>query len=513
VPPSGYSQQRAKKFGSEPEEDRVIRRSWFAGLGIAALAAFAALAVYAVASWTLAQAAPNIWFDANNRARIADDIQHTATRLAAAHRSRPQIAKAIVDHIDATSGYTAAVVDDNGTLLAGSANLVGPRPPRMRPPSDMPPLPPPDAERARSGVFRGLIYGMHPPFAQSVTFFRWPFGTMGSPSSIVHIDGALVIFAPPRDALAAVQSLEQRTIGIIVAVTFVLVWLLAARLFGSALRPLERLRGGLLRLAHGDTARIETFSPQDEVAAELAEAYNAAATQVETVATRQREMETKIRQFVADAGHELRTPLAVIMGYVQLLRQSEQTHDALASRVFTEIDDQGKRMSRLIQKLLLLTRLESQEPADLKILDAADVAKSVVESFRPLANGATLETDVQSNAFVQVSESELHEAIGNLLDNAIKYAPGATVRTRVRSKDDSVLVTVADNGPGMSPDVRARAFERFSRGETGGSISGSGLGLAIVERALERAGGTVSLETQLGKGTTVELRLPAWRHL
>jgi two-component system OmpR family sensor kinase len=491
----------------------VIRRTWFAGLGIAALAAFAAFAVYAVASWAMAQAAFTIWFDANSRARIADDIQHTATRLTAAHRSRPEIAKALVERVDATFGYSAAVVDDDGTLLAGNASLVGPRPPRLRPPSYLPPLPPPDAERARSGEFRGLIYGMHPPFSQGTAFFKWPFGAVGSPSSIVHIDGATVVFAPPRDALAAVQSIERRTMVIIVVVTFVLVWLLAARLFGTALRPLERLRGGLLRLAHGDTARIETLSPQDDVADELANAYNAAARQVETVTTQQREMETKIRQFVADAGHELRTPLAVIMGYVQLLRQSEQTNDALANRVFTEIDDQGKRMSRLIQKLLLLTRLESQEPADVKILDAADVAKNVVESFRPLANGAKLEADVQGNAFVQVSESELHEAIGNLLDNAIKYAPGATVRTRVRSKDDSVLITVADNGPGMSPDVRARAFERFSRGETGGSVSGSGLGLAIVERTLERAGGSVSLETRLGKGTSVELRLPAWRHL
>ncbi|MBV8264019.1 MAG: HAMP domain-containing histidine kinase [Candidatus Eremiobacteraeota bacterium] len=489
----------------------MIRRSWFAGLGIAALAAFAAFTVYGVASWALSQVAPSIWFDANNRARIADDVQHTAAALGTQHRSRTQIAQAIVERIDSTSGYTAAVVDDNGTLLAGNSTLAGARPPRMRPPADMPP--PPGARSARPGEFRGFIYGMHPPFTPNTTFFRWPFGGVDSPSSIVHIDGAFVIFAPPRDALAAVQSLERRTVAVVVAITFLLVWFLTARLFGGALRPLERLRGGLLRLAHGDYARIETFSPQDEVATELAEAYNAAAAQAETTATHQRELETNIRQFVADAGHELRTPLAVIMGYVQLLRQSGQTHDALTGRVFNEIDDQGKRMSTLIQKLLLLTRLESQEPADVKILDAADVAKSVVESFRPLANGSTLETDVQGDSFVQVSESELHEAIGNLLDNAIKYAPGATVRTRVRSKDDDVYITVSDDGPGMSPDVRARAFERFSRGETGGSVSGSGLGLAIVERALERAGGSVSLETQLGKGTTVELRLPAWHHL
>ena len=218
----------------------MIRRSWFAGLGIALLAAFAAFAVYGVASWALSQVAPSIWFDANVRARIADDVQHTATRLSAAHRSRTQIAQAIVERIDGTSGYTAAVIDDNGTLLAGNPSLVGPRPPRMRPPPDMPP--PPGLKGARPGEFRGFIYGMHPPFAPNTTFFRWPFGGVDSPSSIVHIDGAMVIFAPPRDALAAVQSLERRTVAIVVAVTFVLVWFLTARLFGAALRPLRTCR-------------------------------------------------------------------------------------------------------------------------------------------------------------------------------------------------------------------------------------------------------------------------------
>jgi len=491
----------------------MIRNAWLAAAGIAALGAVGAFAVYVVAAWSLSIAAPNLWFDANNRARIADDIQHTASRLSADHDSQTQIAQAIVERVGATSGYTAAVVDDNGKLLAGNASLVGGQPQGVSHSSGLPPPPPPDADRARSGEFRGFIYGMHPPVSQNIPFLRWPFSAMTSPSSIVRIDGASVIFGPPHDALTSIQSLERRIILALVAIVFALIWFLAARMLTGALRPLERLRGGLLRLSRGDYARLETFSPQDAMAADLAEAYNAAAAEVETVAKQQREMETKIAQFVADAGHELRTPLAVIMGYVQLLRQSGQTQDALATRVFTEIDDQGKRMSTLIQKLLLLTRLESQEPSDVKILDAADVATSVTDAFRPLANGCTLSVDAQRDAFVQVSESELYEAVGNLIDNALKYAPGATVQTRVRADDGHVVIAVSDDGPGMSPEVRARAFERFSRGEMGGSIMGSGLGLAIVERAVQRAGGSVTLQTSLGKGTIVELRLPAWQHL
>jgi two-component system, OmpR family, sensor kinase len=495
----------------------VIRRTWLAGLGIAALAAAGAFAVYIVAAWALSIAAPNLWFDANNRARIADDIQHTAESLQAQHESRTQIAQALVQRVSETSGYTAAVIDDNGKLIAGNGDLYGDRNAGAQAasgrPIGVPPLPPPDADRARSGEFRGFIYGMRPPVSHDIAFVRWPFTAIASPTSIVRVEGAMVIFAPPRDALTSIQQLERRIVIAIVVLTFLLVWFFAASLLAGSIRPLERVGSALMRLSHGDYARFETFSARDDVAADLVEAYNAAAAQVETVSKQRSEIETKIRQFVADAGHELRTPLAVIMGYVQLLRQSGQSSDAMSARVFTEIDDQGKRMSTLIQKLLLLTRLESQEPSDVKILDAADVATSVVDAFRPLANGSVLSIDAQRDSFVQVSESELYEAVGNLIDNALKYAPGASIQARVRSKGDAVLIAVSDNGPGMTPEVRARAFERFSRGEMGGSITGSGLGLAIVERAVQRAGGSVSLETSLGKGTTVELRLPAWQHL
>jgi len=491
----------------------VIRRTWLASLGLAALAAACALSIYVVASWALSIAAPNMWFDANLRARMADDVQHTASDLKSKHQSSTQIARAIIARVTA-SGYTAAVIDDNGKLLSGDASLVPGHPTGGFGISERPPgMPRPPEPQQHPGEFRGFIYGMHPPVAHGIPFVRWPFSTIESPTSVVRFDNLSVLFAPKYDSLTAIQQLERRTALALILATFILVWFFSSRILLGTVRPFDRMRAALLRLAHGDYARLETLNPHDEVATELVEAYNAASSQVEAVSKQRTEIETKIRQFVADAGHELRTPLAVIMGYVQLLRQSGQTQDALASRVFVEIDDQGKRMSTLIQKLLLLTRLESQEPNDVKIIDAADVASSVVDSFRPLANGAVLNVDAQRDSFVQVSESELHEAIGNLIDNALKYAPGAHIEARVRAEGDAVFIAVADDGPGMTPEVRARAFERFSRGELGGSISGSGLGLAIVERAVQRAGGTVALHTALGKGTTVELRLPAWQHL
>jgi two-component system OmpR family sensor kinase len=180
----------------------------------------------------------------------------------------------------------------------------------------------------------------------------------------------------------------------------------------------------------------------------------------------------------------------------------------VAERVYSEIEGQGHRMTLLIQKLLLLTRLENQEARDIRVLDAGEIARNVAESFRPLAGESTIVASSDAGALVKMSESELRDVVGNLMDNAIKYAPGSTIDLNVRVRDGAVYVVLADDGPGMSPELRARAFERFSRGETAGSVPGSGLGLAIVETAVQRAGGSVSLTTAVGKGTTVELRFP-----
>lgn len=472
-----------------------------ASLAPALVAALGALLVFFAASWTFTMAAPSVWLDANFRARISQDVVQTADRLESKHRPLSEIARTILARIDLSPGFTAAVVSDSGKLLGGNQALVGNRPPGF----------PPEAPRPRNAAFRGSLYPLlRPPNPPGALFFRGPLTSVVSPPSFVRITGASVIFAPEHDVLSTIQSTERMTVIILVTLTFVLVWLIARRILVGAVRPMDGIRAALRRLSQGDYARFETFSEEDNVAGELVEAYNAAASEMATVSQRGTAVESKIRQFVADAGHELRTPLAVIMGYVQLLHEGDRLGNPMSNRVFSEIEDQGKRMSVLIQKLLLLTRLESQDPQDVKILDAADVAQNVIDSFRPLSNGATLRVNAQSNSFVQVSESELREAIGNLVDNALKYAPGANIEASVRTEGNTVFIAVSDDGPGMTPDMRARAFERFSRGEMGGSITGSGLGLAIVERAVERTGGSVSLNTALGKGTTVEMRLPAW---
>jgi two-component system, OmpR family, sensor kinase len=518
----------------------VTSRIWLSALAIALIAALAVALTYLVATWAFGAALGMSWGDANLRARLANDAAQIAETMKRRHQSEAQIAHAVVDMIRSTHSYDAAVVSDSGALLAGSSSLaahavppffpprmyderpaIGARPPAMPgPPSTRPgPSGAPQfniafGPRAMPFIWGRIPGGPRPPWGVELFAFQRP--GLGDPEywhfpvSIVAIDGASILITRSPDPLNdIVTRLRWFAIGVGI-VAFGLTLLVAQRSLRSATRPVELVRSALSRLGRGDYSRLSGADPDDAVAREVIDAYNAAAEELSASAAQRAEVEANARRFVADAGHELRTPLAVITGYVDLLRQSSSEDDVMERRIFAEIQGQGERMRALIANLLFLMRLDSQEPVDVKILDAADIVRSVIGSFQTLAGGAELNVEGTGGAFVQISENELRQAVGNLVDNALKYAPGATITAGVRNEGDHVVVTVADDGPGMSPDVRSRAFERFARGETSGSVPGSGLGLAIVARTVERARGTIALRTEPGKGVTVEMRFPAW---
>lgn len=165
-------------------------------------------------------------------------------------------------------------------------------------------------------------------------------------------------------------------------------------------------------------------------------------------------------------------------------------------------------MRLLISKLLLLARLDTIAPERDVHVDLSQVAADVVESFRPIAGATSLRCSGDAGIVVSGSTGDMREVVGILIDNALKYAPGAHVEVAVTKQDRSAVLSVSDDGPGMAPDIQARAFDRFSRGDERGSIPGSGLGLAIVKRIAVRAGGDVELSSSPGKGTRISVRLP-----
>jgi len=285
-------------------------------------------------------------------------------------------------------------------------------------------------------------------------------------------------------------------------------WLVGRYLAVQSLRPVTDVTNALDRLAGGDFSRRAFVMEERSEVGSLASAFNSAVDKVASVFAERDATETRMRQFIADAGHELRTPLTVIMGYVDVLRRGALRDEALATRILETMGDEGGRMRSLVDKLLTLARLEDVAAPQASRVEVAALLGDVVDSMRRSVPATTISLRSEPGCFVVVDEAELRAAVVNLIDNALKYATGVPVVVESREDGDEVLIIVADAGPGMTAQERASAFERFYRGDNRGDATGAGLGLSIVKRTVERAGGTVELESTLGMGTRVTLRLP-----
>jgi two-component system OmpR family sensor kinase len=326
---------------------------------------------------------------------------------------------------------------------------------------------------------------------------------------IVDIPGGRIrIVADPRGLSGTIDSFwaAMLPLGIFVAIA---AWFLGRYITGQALRPLVETTAALNRFAAGDfTPREIVASGRNEIA-ELVTAYNGAVAQVNAAFEERKDVEQRMRHFVADAGHELRTPLTVIMGFIDVLRR-RATHDAgTSTKIFDTILAESRRMRSLIDRLIALARLDNaQTTSALERVDLARVAADVVTAMQTLQPRARISLRAEPGVVVLANELELHEAVSNLVDNAIKYAPLAPVDVVVREENESAVVEVTDRGPGISLENRERIFDRFYRGDNRGETEGHGLGLAIVKRVVERAGGELVLEQPPGGGCRFTIRLP-----
>jgi len=219
--------------------------------------------------------------------------------------------------------------------------------------------------------------------------------------------------------------------------------------------------------------------------------------------------EMQMRQFIADAGHELRTPLTVIMGYLDLLRRGGVKGDQGTQQAYDSMLEESRRMRTLVEKLMLLARLERPpNAAKIGAVDLSELVHRVAAGLTPIAGDRLRVEDDGMPVVVAADESELYEAIKNVVDNALKYAPQSTIGLEVRQDGQSACAVIADKGPGMDPQDVAHAFDRFYRGAARTEAEGSGLGLSIAKIAVERGGGTIAIDSTPGRGTTVSLCLP-----
>ena len=230
--------------------------------------------------------------------------------------------------------------------------------------------------------------------------------------------------------------------------------------------------------------------------------------------TRQMRLETMRRDFVANASHELRSPLTVISGYLDALAEDDELPESWR-RPVSEMQRQAERMTGILEDLIELTRLESAEPAARQdFVDIAALLGQIVDEFRQRAEGKTLELHVETDAALLGKEVEIHSIAYNLIDNAVRFTPpSGRIDVTWRPDGDGAALVVADTGIGIPRDQIARVTERFYRVDPGRSraTGGTGLGLAIVKHALQRHGGSLEIDSREGEGSTFTCRFPAAR--
>jgi two-component system phosphate regulon sensor histidine kinase PhoR len=223
------------------------------------------------------------------------------------------------------------------------------------------------------------------------------------------------------------------------------------------------------------------------------------------------------KEFVANVSHELRTPLTVIKGYIETLRDGAMDDPQAAQLHLAIIQKHADQLSNLVNDLLDLSRLESStnvpaqaplsvEPVLRRVIDLMQPAARIKEQSLSLTLGMEPLPQVKGNA------DYLQRAIANLVDNAIKYtSEQGSIRVEAREAGGAVLIEVSDDGIGLAPEDQPRIFERFYRVDRSRSreMGGTGLGLSIVKHAIQGQGGSVDVESELGKGSKFIIRLPA----
>ncbi len=417
-----------------------------------------------------------------------------AAHALAQHLARPGI-RVVIFALDGRHHHFLAAAPDDLTRFDGPGRFGPPPFAGAGPPERPRPFPSDMASNERMRPF---------PFALNLPLRL-------QPRNVAIPFGRVTIFPDPEPLVEAINAfwLAMIPIGFFVVGA---AWLLGRYITGQALRPLAETTASLNRFGAGDfTPRAIVTIERNEIG-ELARAYNAAAAQVSAAFEERRVAESQMRQFIADAGHELRTPLTVIMGFIDVLRRRAQGDGSISLRIYETMLEESRRMRALIDKLILLARLENPHERELETVDLAQVAGQAVTALQMLEAEPRVALQSAGDALVRGYEGEIYDALANLVENALKYAPDSPVEVRVHVEGGEALVDVTDRGPGIPSDEQTRIFDRFYRGRERGETEGFGLGLAIAKRAVERVGGRLSLHSVPGEGSRFTLAMPLATH-
>ena len=304
---------------------------------------------------------------------------------------------------------------------------------------------------------------------------------------------------------ALIKTLQQTTF-LISLILEVCVAIFAIFFSNSFTRRLRKIMISMRIIREGDYSHKVKMGGNDELTV-LGKEFN-------DLVARLQISEQKRRNFVSDASHELKTPLASIKLLTDSILQNDMDTETVKEFV-GDIGNEADRLNRMTQKLLSLSRIETQEDSDCEIVFLKPTVDRVLRMLNGIAaeNEIQIQTEVIQDCSILIIEDDLYQIIFNLVENGIKYnMPGGKLFITLDRQDDNAVLSVRDTGVGIPEDSLSHVFERFYRVDKARArkTGGSGLGLSIVRNMVERNGGSISVESVLGQGSVFTLMFPAF---
>ncbi|HYF62744.1 MAG TPA: HAMP domain-containing sensor histidine kinase, partial [Herpetosiphonaceae bacterium] len=340
---------------------------------------------------------------------------------------------------------------------------------------------------------------------RSAAVVEVPIGDPANPQGYVALSEA-------PNVGAATLTTTYRAFGVAAACAVAIALLISLLVSRRITAPLASLTVAARQMSGGDLSARAAAASRDEVGL-LAAQFNDMAGRLQASFAELAAERDTLRRFVADASHELRTPITALKTFNELLQSYAASDPEARAEFLDESHLQLERLEAIVHHLLDLSRLDAQlVPLELAPHDGADMLELIARRFRPLAQSRGLRLEVrypEPPPPVRCDRAWLEMALSNLLDNAIKFSrPGRTVELGLEGGGSAVSLWVQDEGCGIAPSDQPHIFERFYRGRAV-SQPGSGLGLAIVHSVVASHGGQIRLESQDGCGSRFTISLPA----
>jgi two-component system OmpR family sensor kinase len=279
---------------------------------------------------------------------------------------------------------------------------------------------------------------------------------------------------------------------------------------GRTLRPMRRLTATAEQLAAGDLTARSRLTPSSDEVGQLASSFDHMADRIQEAFAAQQDSEAQVRRFIADASHELRTPVTALKGYIDVLRRGAGRDPAALDAALAAMSNESERMRELVLDLLTLARIDAHRESHPEDFDLNRAVAELLDEGVPDMPERVQRNFAVSPLMVHADRGAVSAIVRNLLVNACKYAPGAAQQWTTAIDAGWATLAVRDAGPGIAADDLPHVFERFYRGEKtrAREEGGSGLGLSIVQALARAQGGDVAIQSLEGAGTTVTVWLP-----